>query len=89
MLFRSGEEIGRGKSLSDIEAGMSMVAEGVRTTQSVKALAARYDVDMPIVSAVHAILFEDKDPRLAVHDLMTRSAKHEDWLFAEAGGDLT
>lgn len=75
-----GEQIGRGRSLEDIEDSMSMVAEGVRTTESVHELAERYQIEMPIVEAVHAILFDGKRPEDAVRDLMARSAKHEDWL---------
>ncbi len=75
-----GQEIGQGKSLEEIEAGMKMVAEGVRTTDSAYELARREGVEMPITEAVYGILFEGKDPTAAVSELMTRSAKHEDWL---------
>lgn len=75
-----GEQIGRGAKLSEIQAGMSMVAEGVSTTRSVFELARRYQIEMPITEAVHAVLFEGKNPQDAVYDLMTRSAKREDWL---------
>lgn len=76
-----GVELGRGRSLEDIVSHMSMVAEGVRTTESVYQLSRRLGVEMPITEAVYSILFELKPPRTAVHDLMTRSAKHEDWLY--------
>lgn len=84
-----GEQIGKGRTLQEIEAEMKMVAEGVRTTQSVLELARRHGVEMPITEAVHAILFEGKQPKIAVNDLMTRSAKHEEWLPtpAEKAGD--
>lgn len=75
-----GEQVGRGKSLQEVEDSMQMVAEGVRTTQSVHELARTYNVEMPITEAVYAILFEGKRPDDAVSDLMTRSAKQEDWL---------
>ena len=75
-----GEQIGQGKSLDEVQAEMQMVAEGVRTTASVRALARRYHIEMPITEAVYAILFEAKKPADAVHGLMTRSAKQEDWL---------
>lgn len=75
-----GEQIGRGKTLADIEDAMSMVAEGVRTTESVRDLARHYDIEMPITEAVYAILFEHKAPEHAVDELMTRSAKRENWL---------
>jgi glycerol-3-phosphate dehydrogenase (NAD(P)+) len=72
-----GLAIGRGKKLAQILSEMKMVAEGVQTTRSVLALARRHRVPMPIVEEVHAVLFEDKDPRRAVADLMTRGAKSE------------
>lgn len=75
-----GEQIGKGKSLEEVQSEMSMVAEGVRTTVSVYELARRYSIEMPITEAVYAILFEGKKPEQAVEELMTRSAKHEDWL---------
>ncbi len=75
-----GEQIGRGRSLAEIQAEMRMVAEGVRTTLSTVALASRMGVDMPITLSVYDILFNDKRPDDAVRDLMTRSAKQELWL---------
>ena len=75
-----GEQIGRGKTLEEIERSMSMVAEGVRTTLSVRALARKHGVEMPITEAVHDVLFEGVAPQDAVIELMTRTAKQEDWL---------
>lgn len=75
-----GFEIGQGRTLDEVTGNMSMVAEGIRTTESVHELARRHSVEMPITEAVYAILFEGKAPRTAVHELMTRSAKQEDWL---------
>jgi glycerol-3-phosphate dehydrogenase (NAD(P)+) len=72
-----GEQIGKGRSLAEIEADMQMVAEGVRTTQSVMELANRLSVEMPITEAVHKILFDNMKPEEAVYELMTRSAKFE------------
>lgn len=77
---RLGEQVGRGLSLAEAQAGMTMVAEGVATTASVYQLARKYHIEMPITEAVHAILFEGKRPQLAVDELMSRSAKREDWL---------
>jgi glycerol-3-phosphate dehydrogenase (NAD(P)+) len=75
-----GEQIGKGKSLAEIEAEMTMVAEGVRTTESAYALSKRYDVEMPITEGVYQCLFEGRRPDLVIHELMSRSAKREDWL---------
>ncbi len=73
-----GEQIGRGKSLETIQSEMKMVAEGVRTTQSVRALAYKLGVDMPITESVYRVLFEGHDPSDELAELMDRSAKRED-----------
>jgi glycerol-3-phosphate dehydrogenase (NAD(P)+) len=73
-----GEELGRGRRLDDILASMKMVAEGVRTTKAAYELAQKTGVDMPITAEMHAVMFEGKDPRVAVCDLMTREPKAEE-----------
>jgi len=73
-----GEQIGHGRPLKDILDEMTMVAEGVRTTQSTYDLSLRYEVEMPITKEVYKVLFEGKDPQKAVNDLMTRDPKAED-----------
>lgn len=72
-----GEQIGKGRSLDDVLAGMNMVAEGVRTARSVHELSRTVGVEMPISNQVFSILFEDKPAREAVNDLMTRDPKAE------------
>jgi glycerol-3-phosphate dehydrogenase (NAD(P)+) len=72
-----GMEIGRGRKLDDILASMRMVAEGVRTTRAAWQLSQRYHVEMPITHQVYNVLFEGKDPRQAVGDLMQRGRTHE------------
>ena len=54
-----------------------MVAEGVKTTKSAYELSRRHNVEMPIVEQVHAILYQGKEPRQAVTDLMGRSLREE------------
>jgi glycerol-3-phosphate dehydrogenase (NAD(P)+) len=77
---RFGELIGSGKTVKEAEAAMTMVVEGVRTTASVRALAQRYRIEMPITEAVYAILYEGMKPSDAVCELMTRDPKAEDLL---------
>lgn len=74
-----GEQIGKGRPLNEIVAEMNMVAEGVSTTESAWELAKQADVEMPIINEVHKILFEGKDTRTAINDLMKRSTKREYW----------
>ena len=73
----TGERLGRGEKLDDILASQPSVVEGVATTRSVTALAARHNVEMPITAGVHAVLFEGKKPRDAIHELMTRELRPE------------
>ncbi len=72
-----GHELGRGRSLEEIAAGMNEIAEGVKTTLAVKRLADRLGVEMPITREVHAVLYEKKSARDAAHELMTRPLKEE------------
>jgi len=72
-----GYEIGRGRRLADVVAAMDMIAEGVHTTKAAYHLAQVHQVDMPITTALYQVLFEDKDPRRAVAELMERQTKCE------------
>ena len=73
-----GVELGRGRKLSDIIAGMhGMVAEGVFTTTAAVGLAHARGVEMPITEQMHAILHHGKSPREAIQELMSRSGKSE------------
>jgi glycerol-3-phosphate dehydrogenase (NAD(P)+) len=72
-----GLRLGQGEKLSTILSSMTMVAEGVKTTRAAYQLALREQIEMPIVSQVYGILYEDNDPRTAVKDLMTRDLKAE------------
>jgi len=75
--YTVGVEIGRGARIDDIMNKMKMVAEGVYTTRSVHALAARHAVDMPIAGEIHQVLFGNKPPQQALEDLMSRDLKQE------------
>lgn len=71
-----GLKLGQGLKLSEI-LKMRMVAEGVKTTESVHFLAKRIGVELPITEQIYKILYEDKDPATAVRDLMKRDLKAE------------
>lgn len=75
---RVGLELGRGRKLDDVLAGMNQVAEGVRTTRAACALARRHGLELPIGEMVHAVLDGTlSDPREAVASLMTRQLRSE------------
>ena len=68
-----GEALGRGRTLEQILGEMKMVAEGVWTTKALFGPESELaGISMPIAKQVHAVLFEGKDPRSAVLDLMSR-----------------
>jgi glycerol-3-phosphate dehydrogenase (NAD(P)+) len=73
-----GVELGRGRKLDDIVAGMhGKVAEGIFTTNAAVGLAKSRGVEMPITEQMYAILHNGKAPAEAIHELMTRAAKSE------------
>jgi len=73
-----GEAIGRGKTLEQVLDGMNSVAEGVWTTRALFGPEAAFgEVPLPIAEQVNAVLFENKDPREGVLDLMRREIAGE------------
>ena len=72
-----GEALGRGEKIKDVLGNMNAVAEGVVTAKAVYHLAKAKKIDMPIVTEVYKIIFEDKHPKKAMKDLMGRSLKSE------------
>ena len=72
-----GIALGQGKTLDEILNGMNMVAEGVKTTLSAYHLAAKVGVEVPISEQMYQILYQQKDPRQAVTDLLSRDLKAE------------
>jgi glycerol-3-phosphate dehydrogenase (NAD(P)+) len=72
-----GERLGRGERWSGISPTFHQAVEGVVTAASAMDLSRRFKVDLPIAEQVHAILFQDKDPRMALKDLLARPLKEE------------
>jgi glycerol-3-phosphate dehydrogenase (NAD(P)+) len=72
-----GSELGKGKKLEEIISGMKMIAEGITTTLSVRQLAQREKVEMPISEQVFSVLYDGKNPKDAFRDLMSRELKDE------------
>jgi glycerol-3-phosphate dehydrogenase (NAD(P)+) len=73
-----GEKIGRGGSAPEILAQTVSAVEGYPTAKSAHQVAQRLGVAAPIISEVHAMLYEGKDVKKAVHDLLSRDSKAED-----------
>ena len=73
-----GVELGKGRKLADIIAGMhGAVAEGIFTTKAAVGLARQKNVEMPITEQIFAILENGKSPQQAIEELMTRAARTE------------
>jgi glycerol-3-phosphate dehydrogenase (NAD(P)+) len=72
-----GMLLAEGRRLADILASLGHVAEGVNSAAITYQLAKRHSVAMPITEAVHAVLFEDANPRDAVKALLSREARAE------------
>ena len=73
-----GERCGHGEKPADVAASMQAIAEGYPTARSAYKLARRHDIQTPIIDEVFAMLYEGKDVRQGVRDLMSRDLKAED-----------
>ncbi|MEM9135553.1 MAG: NAD(P)H-dependent glycerol-3-phosphate dehydrogenase [Actinomycetota bacterium] len=74
---RVGRELGAGRTIDDILAGMDQVAEGVKAAKVVQELARAHDVFMPIANHVHAICWEGMTPDFAEESLLRGRLGHE------------
>jgi glycerol-3-phosphate dehydrogenase (NAD(P)+) len=72
-----GQAVGEGKSLSEAEKSLDMVAEGVKNAISAYELGKKLKLELPIINEIYFILFERKSPIKAINDLMTRELKQE------------
>ena len=73
-----GERIGRGEKAAQIASATLAIAEGYPTARSAYQLARKHQIVMPVVDEVYAMLYEGKEPRQAVRDLISRAFKAED-----------
>jgi glycerol-3-phosphate dehydrogenase (NAD(P)+) len=74
---RVGHELGKGRTLREILAGMRMVAEGVHTTVAARRISRALGVEMPISEEIYQVLYRGKPAKTAVEDLMSRALKAE------------
>ena len=74
---KAGYLIGQGYTMEEAMAEVKMVVEGVYSAKAAKALAEKYQVEMPIVEQINKVLFEGKSAKEAVNDLMLRDKKIE------------
>jgi glycerol-3-phosphate dehydrogenase (NAD(P)+) len=76
--WQVGYQFSQGKTLDDILNTLGAVAEGVYTTKVVHPISKSMDINMPITSEVFQVLFEGKDPKTSIKDLMSRDLKTEE-----------
>jgi glycerol-3-phosphate dehydrogenase (NAD(P)+) len=72
-----GYRLGQGETIKQITDSMKMVAEGVINTKTVRDLAQEAGVEMPITQSVYGVIYENKPPQEALHELMTRTLRAE------------
>jgi glycerol-3-phosphate dehydrogenase (NAD(P)+) len=72
-----GEKFGKGKTLTQVMSGMEMVAEGVETVKSLKKLADKKNISMPITDEIYNLIYKNKSPKKCLDDLMKRDLKSE------------
>ena len=74
---KAGYLMGQGKTMEEAMAEVKMVVEGVYSAKAAAKLGKKYGVALPIVDKVNEVLFEGKDPKEAVDELMLRDSKAE------------
>ena len=74
---RAGILIGKGATMKEAMDEVKMVVEGVYSAKAARSLAAKYQIDMPIITEVNEVLFENKPAREALTDIMSRDRKSE------------
>ena len=72
-----GEKIGQGKSAAQALSEMTMVAEGMKTAPSAYALSRKLKLDCPLTREIYEVLYQGKDPKASLHDLMRRQTQDE------------
>ncbi len=74
---RCGHLIGEGMAPADAIKKIGMVVEGINAIPAALELQKKYNVEMPLVNAIDAVVNHGADPRETVHFLMTRAPRSE------------
>ena len=72
-----GEKIGKGKTPQEALAEMTMVAEGMKAAPSAYQLSQKLKLDCPMIREIYEVLYNGKDPKTSLHDLMQRQTQTE------------
>ena len=82
--FSLGRRLAKGDSLEEAKAAIGQVAEGVRTLEVIYEEANKNNLPMPLVNALHKIVFENANPNILMDDLIS----HPDHLDVEFAGGI-
>lgn len=74
---KAGILIANGKRIDELEKDINMVVEGIISTKIIKNIADSFGVEMPIVNSLYEVLYENKEPKEAIKELMIRESKSE------------
>ncbi len=72
-----GIKLGEGLNSEKAQSDIKMVIEGINATKIVNKISKKHKINMPIVDQVHSILFDNKEPKIAINELMDRKLKDE------------
>lgn len=75
--WRCGNQLGQGKPIEEVLENMGMVVEGVATTKAAYELAKEKNIDMPITTAIYRVIYQDKNLKEEIDNLMKRERKSE------------
>ena len=75
--FQAGLKLASGADLNEAVSSISMVVEGARTAEAVYQACKKMNLDCPIIDAVYNVIYNRKDVKLAIKELMSRSLKEE------------
>jgi glycerol-3-phosphate dehydrogenase (NAD(P)+) len=77
--WQVGNELAKGKKISEIVAGLPGIAEGVETVKAAIGLANKFRVELPLTEEINRILFENSEPKESLERLLRRRLKSEIW----------
>ncbi len=76
---KAGYLIGTGKTREEAVKEVGMVVEGIKACHAFYNLKEKLNVEMPITDALYKVLFEDKDAKSMVKELLERDKKAENY----------
>lgn len=85
---QAGIQFAQGCSLEAVQNNTNMVVEGIKATLVACRLATKYSVEMPITRQIYEVVYNNKNPRQALLELMSRGQSHEEGVFCSTSQEL-